>query len=343
MKLYTEAPETGNPYREIFLSQVEHLLDEAYAAAEKRRSAYFQPDTSSVQAYEASLPVYRERYRQMLGWPLTLPVPENAPHVSEQVVASDDLGSITRLWIETIPGLELYGILFLPPTRAPVPLVLSQHGGLGTPELCSNFFGSANYNDMTRRVLRHGVAVFAPQLFRWDEKYGRRPDHVQLDQQCKQLGGSLAALEITMLQRALDYLTLRDEIIPDRIGMLGLSYGGFHTLYTTAAEPRIKVAVSSCFLNDRRRYGRGDWGWFNAANLFFDAEVVGLICPRPLYIEVGLHDELLDVTSARPVAKDALVHYQKLGIPERCVYYEHPGVHELDKGDGGIKFLLNHL
>ena len=85
--------------------------------------------------------------------------------------------------------------------------------------------------------------MYVPQLFRWDEKYGRRPDHVQLDQQCKQLGGSLAALEMLMLKRALDYLLSRDEINPDRVGMIGLSYGGFHTLYGTAAEPPIKVAV----------------------------------------------------------------------------------------------------
>lgn len=96
-------------------------------------------------------------------------------------------------------------------------------------------------------------------------------------------------------------------------------------------------------MNDRRRYGRGDWGWFNAANLFFDAEVAGLICPRPLYIEVGSHDELFDVASARPVAQKILKRYQQLGIPERCVFYEHPGVHELDKGNSGIHFLINNL
>ena len=58
--------------------------------------------------------------------------------------------------------------------------------------------------------------------------------------------------------------------------------------------------------------------------------MAGLICPRALYIEVGLNDELLDVTSARPVAQKVLDRYQQLGIPERCVYYEHHGVHELD-------------
>ena len=62
-----------------------------------------------------------------------------------------------------------------------------------------------------------------------------------------------------------------------------------------------------------------------------------------LYIEVGLNDELLDVTSARPVAQKVLDRYQQLGIPERCVYYEHQGLHELDKDDGGINFLIENL
>jgi hypothetical protein len=343
LNLYSEEPTVGNPYREEFLSQVENLINHQYAQAEKNRAAFFKPDMSSVAAYESSLEPYRQKYCEMLGWPLTQSRPESVPTVREKYVATDDLGSITRMWIGVLPGLELYGILFLPPDPGSVPLVISQHGGLGTPEFCSNFFGSANYNDMTRRVLRHGVAVFAPQLFRWDEKYGRRPEYGQLDQKCKQLGGSLVALEIYMLQRALDYLTTREDIISDRIGMIGLSYGGFHTLYGTAAETRIKVAFSSCFLNDRRRYGLGDKGWYNAANLFFDTEVAGLICPRPLYIELGLHDELFDVESARPVAEKVLIFYQTLGIPERCVYYEHPGVHELDKGDGGIQFLIENL
>ena len=343
MKLYTEAPDMGNSYREIFLQQVETYLDREYRDAEKRRSVFFKPDLTSIDAYETSLIPLRQQYREMLGWPLTEASLSKIPRVRQQQTAIDDLGKITRLWIEVLPGVELYGILFLPTNKEPVPLVISQHGGLGTPELCSNFFGSANYNDMTRRVLRHGIGVFAPQLFRWDESYGRRPDHVNLDQQFKQLGGSLAALEIKMLQRALDYLVERKEIDGNRIGMIGLSYGGFHTLYGTAVETRIKVAVSSCFINDRRRYGRGDWGWKNAANQFFDAEVAGLICPRYLYLEVGKHDELLDVSSARPVAQQVLQIYQKLGISERCVYHEHPGVHELDKEDGGINFLVAHL
>ena len=343
MQLYQEPPEKGYPYRKGFLNQVEALLERQYAQAETRRAAFFAPDTSSVQAYQTSIEAYREQFKAMLGWPLTLPSTGKVPAAREQYVAEDDLGRISRLWIEALPGVETYGLLFLPPREGPHPLVLSQHGGLGTPELCSNFFGSANYNDMSRRVLRRGVAVFAPQLFRWREEYGPKHDWVEIDRQLKQLGGSIAALEIYCLQRSLDHLVTRNEIDGTRIGMIGLSYGGFHTLFASALDTRIGVAVSSCFFNDRKEYSGHDWTWFNAAHTFFDAEVAALVCPRPLYIEVGEKDEGFGVASARPEAAKVARVYEKLGIPERFRYHEHPGGHELDKGEGGIAFLCQHL
>jgi dienelactone hydrolase len=214
---------------------------------------------------------------------------------------------------------------------------------LGTPEVCSGFFDSGNYHDMSRRVLRRRVAVFAPQLFRWGEQFGVKHDHAEIDRQLKQLGGSIAALEIWCLQRSLDALLTRPDVDPSRVGMIGLSYGGFHTLFAAATDTRIRVAVSSCFLNDRRLYAGHDWTWFSAANTFFDGEVAALVCPRPLYVEVGARDELFDVESARPVAGQVAGVYGALGIADRFRYKEHPGVHELDPEDDGIDFLIQHL
>jgi hypothetical protein len=343
MNLYEESVEAGNLYRETFLSQFEAWLDQQFDAAAERRAAFFQPDMASPEAYTASLMPYRDRFRAMLGWPLSEPLPAEAPVARTSFVAEDDLGCIERVWIELFPGLDLYGMLFVPPAEGPRPLVISQHGGLGTPELTAGFFGSANYHDMTRRILRRGAVTFAPQLFRWDATYGRQPDVAEVDRQLRQLGGSIAAFEITGLRRALDYLVTRPEVDGDRIGMAGLSYGGFFTLYTAAAEPRIVAALSSCFFNDRRRYGRGDWGFFDAANTFFDPQVAGLVCPRALYIEVAVNDELLDIASAHPLVHEIRGCYDHLGIPDRFVYYEHPGTHEFDPEDGGIDFLCEHL
>jgi hypothetical protein len=192
---------------------------------------------------------------------------------------------------------------------------------------------------MSRRVLRQGVAVFAPQLLRWDEIYGPSHDFVQIDRWLKQLGGSAAALELWCLRRSLDYLVSRRRVDGERIGMIGLSYGGFHTLFAAALDTRIRVAVSSCFFNDRRRYSWADWVWFDAANRFLDAEVAALVCPRHLAIEVGVQDELFDAQSAALEARKVQSIYQQLGIAGRFRYVEHRGGHELDTGPETIVFL----
>jgi dienelactone hydrolase len=343
ISLHEESQETGNIHRQAFLAQFETWLDRQFEAAAARRAGFFLPDTSSPEAYAESLTPYRAKFRAMLGWPLTLAEYHTAPIVKTSYVGQDDLGRIERVWIEVFPDLALYGLLFLPRGAGRRPLVISQHGGSGTPELTAGFFGSTNYNDMTRRILRRGAVVFAPQLFRWAAQFGRRPDIVELDRQMRQLGGSIAAFEIYALRRALDALLAREEVDPDRVGMVGLSYGGFFTLFTAAADPRIQVALSSCFFNDRRQYGRRDWGYFNAANTFFDTEVAGLVCPRALYIEVAQNDELLDVAYARPHIPHVAALYASVGVPERFVYREHPGRHEFNREDPGLDFISEHL
>jgi len=66
-----------------------------------------------------------------------------------------------------------------------------------------------------------------------------------------------------------------------------------------------------------------DWVWFNAANQFMDAEVGALVCPRPLYVEVGKRDDLFNVRHARPEAKKLASIYQRLKFPDRFHYEEH--------------------
>ena len=78
---------------------------------------------------------------------------------------------------------------------------------------------------------------------------------------------------------------------------------------------------------------------FGSANSFHDAEIAGLVCPRPLYIEVGARDDLFDVASARPDADKVRTTYAALGMEDRFRYREHDGDHEFDKADDGIDFL----
>lgn len=343
--MHTEAQDAGNLFRARMLREVLALLRREQNRADRRRRRYFRPDVTSPAAYERSVVKYRQALRAMLGWPLVEQnVPARTPRVWARPVGNDSLGRITRLWIETLPGLRTYGLYFRPPGTGRFPLVIAQHGGWGTPELCSGFFGSANYNDMTRRVLRRGVAVFAPQLLLWNpETFGPPYDKDAIDRRLKQVGGSLAALELHRLARCLDYFTTRRDIDANRIGMIGLSYGGFYTLFAAALDTRIRVAVSSCFFNNRKVYDFPDWSWFGSANRFLDTEVGALVCPRPLCIEVGAKDDLFSVRLARPEAQRLAGIYRALGLAKEFLYREHGGGHELDRADDGIDFLCRHM
>lgn len=342
--MHTETPEKGNVFRETMLAEVKSLISTKQRDADRRRERYFKPDFTSLAAYEQSLPRYREELKALLGWPLTDGWSMDTPSASMHRVAEDDLGRISRVLIETLPGIHTYGLFFRPSGKGPFPLVVSQHGGGGTPELCSGFFGSANYNDMTRRILKRGVAVFAPQLMLWKaDNFGPDQQRDVIDRRLKQVGGSLAALELYRIFRSLDYFSQHRDIDANRIGMMGLSYGGFYTLFAAALDVRIRAALSSCFLNNRKMYDFSDWVWFHAAHRFMDAEVGALVCPRAFYVEVGLKDDLFNVRHARPEARKLQSVYQRLGKPDAFHYEEHEGGHEFDKADQGIDFLCRHL
>ncbi len=345
LNLYCEKEGFGNRYREEKLLQLNRLIELERKKADTARKGYFKPDFSSVPNYVNSIVHYREEFLSMLGWPLCpKPVEAMQMDVVEEFVAEDDLGCIYRMNIPAISCMTTYGLLFLPKKEGPHPLIIAQHGGAGTPEVCAGFFGSGNYNNMVRRVLKRGFAVFVPQLLLWDaERFGPVYDRKHMDNQLKQLGGSITALEVCQIRTSLDFLLSREDICSDKVGMIGLSYGGFYTLFTAAAEPRIKASLVSCFFNNRFIYDWSDWIWFNAGNTFLDAEVCGLVCPRPLYIEAGIKDDLFDVKYAREEYMKVKEIYEKVGVGKKLKFKEFRGGHELNVEDEGIEFICSAL
>lgn len=342
-RLYEEGAHQGDGYRADALDELKGVIARRIKEARSARQAYFAPDFDSVEAYRRTTEVYRQQYKQMLGWPLSPLEPAPQEETEEAFVAEDDLSLIYRLRIPVMEGLRAYGILFLPKGKGPFPLVITQHGGLGTPERVGGFFGSANYHDMVRRVLRRGIACFAPQLYLWSGDYGPQVDRAHMEHQLKLLGGSFAALETLMVMRSIDALCRRPELDSSRVGMLGLSYGGMYTLLVAAADPRIRVACSSCAFHDQLTIQMADWGWYNAANRFTFVEISKLICPRALYIEVADKDELFDCQDAQLAAPEVREAYERLGIAREFGFSVFPGVHELSQGPQIIDFLAAHL
>ena len=140
--------------------------------------------------------------------------------------------------------------------------------------------------------------------------YGLPYKRNETDAALRQLGGSLAALEVYCLMRAVDALVQTPEVDGERIGMLGLSYGGFYTQLMAAVDLRIRAAHSSAFFNRREQYCWPDFAWQGAALRMQDAEICALIAPRPLTLEVGTGDLVFDYRYAVEEFKRLEPYYQ---------------------------------
>ena len=211
-------------------------------------------------------------------------------------------------------------------------LIIALHGGGGSSEILGDLFvDSSNYNHMVNRILRPGVKVFAPQLLLWNSAiYGSENDRDWLNRRLLQLGGSITAFEVQCLKRTLDWWFEDEETDTERVGVIGLSYGGMYALHFGALDTRIFATYSSCWFSDRTKHNWHDWTYFNAENEFFDAETASLVLPRKLYIEVADHDEAFPAADCRFERARLEKYAEKANVFSSLCFKEFDGKHELD-------------
>lgn len=335
MITFREDKNSSTKYKQQYLDGFERIISEKEKQAEIHRHNYIKQIFDEPEKY-------RKAFKSMLGWPLTEEKSNNLPLVKIEKLAEDANCCIYRMQFEILTGLQMTGLFFKASGDEKKPLVIVQHGGLGTPELISGFYGSTvNYNDILQRTINQGVHAFAPQLLLWDNDcYNVKFDRKAIDARLKRIGSSVAAIEIYGITRILDYFENQSYV--SSFGMIGMSYGGFYTLYTAAADTRIKSAISCSFFNKRDKYPWSDWIWQNSAEFFDDSEVACLVYPRKLCLEIGTRDELFDCNygiEAFNELKDLCCSIRTDWLD----FIEFDGIHEFCKNDEPIKALVNEL
>jgi hypothetical protein len=327
--------------RDEYIESIEGLLDQLRIKAEQNRREAF----SNAESKE----ILRSKYIAMLGYPLTSYNSNPDVNVKTEVLGEHDDMIVTRCQLEVLPGFWFYGILYEHKESSRTnknAFVIAQHGGVGSPEVVGGLvLDSANYNHMVKRIISKDITVFAPQLLLWDLPFygGKEYDRVELDTKLKQFGGSMTSLEVYCIMRCIDYFAGLDWLDESRIGMIGLSYGGMYTLYTAAADTRIKVALSSCWFNDRLKYPWPDCTYFNHANIFLDAEVASLILPRYLCIELGAFDHLFDYKNAEADIKRLTDYAERENCTNSLKTKIFAGIHEMSRLNDGVWFFLEKL
>ena len=331
---YSEEKSVTLPLKQNYVDGLNRMLADRQKHAAEIRKEYSRDIFRDPERY-------REDLRSMLGWPLTQPRPAEPPVVAVEELSREEGYTIYRMQVQILEDVTMTGLFFRQDGTEKRPLVLVQHGGGGTPELISGVYGdTANYNDMLHRVLKEGVHVFAPQLLLWRADEFMDSNRSSLDAWLKRVGSSISAVEIYGLSRILDYFETQDYV--STFGMVGVSYGGFYTLYTTAVDTRIRSAISCAYFNQRDVYGWSDWTWHCSAEKFDDAEVACLAYPRRLCVQVANKDYLFDCPPAEASAQRVRQLAKDVGT-DWFDFILFDGSHEFYKDDAPIRRMVQDL
>lgn len=344
-KLYEENVSASDPLRATQAKELDEYI-KLLIQDRTRFRTLFHPDYRSVDAYERSKKAFRKRFLDSISYPPpSLEINDKSTFTE---IGVDDIGTYYRVQIPIVTGVHSEGIYIVPKNvKGRVPLIVSMHGGGGSPEVAL-FHGGANYHDMVRGGVKLGYAVYAPQHLFNAPGYPRDIRN-QIDERLKAVGTSLTAVEIAKITRAIDVLIKRPEIDGNRIGMVGLSYGGYYALVTPAVDSRIKVSVSSCYFGVQEfRFDAdplgipSDFRFMDRFSLLRDPDLAALICPRALMIQAGANDDAAHRDYGILLSPMVQDYYKRVGQPKNFVFDLFQGGHEFND-KSAWEFVKAHL
>ncbi len=319
-------------------TELERYLD-GLAGSAMRSPESLGLDFSSEANYLNSCEKLRALLASSLSYPPPGALPEAQP-LSLVRLTEDELATYYELSVLVFDEVHARGVFMMPRfTSGKVPLVIAAHGRGGMPARPKSgklALVSRSNRDLALGALKKGYAVWEP-MFAFYAR-GRPADlRERLDVRARQCGTSLPAIEIAKIVGGLNALVREQQIDTARIAMVGISYGGFYTVLAAALDPRIRVAVVAAYFNDRKvildstePFGFSDWRFRNSLSVFQDEVMAALVCPRPLQIQSGDHDQLFPIEGARKTVPTARRLYERLRIEERFSFVEFVGRHDFN-------------
>ena len=269
-----------------------------------------------------------------------------------------------KIVFDSRPGVSVLAYLLLPDKArrpAAVMICVPGHGRgvddiVGIDERGGDRTDKAGYqHDFAIQVAEAGMAALAIEPM----GFGCRRDPINARvglsrKACDPVAGGALMVGQTMIgwrvwdiMRTVDYIATRSELDQNRVGCMGISGGGTVTVFSTALEPRIRVALVSGYLNTFRdsigslvhctdNYVPGILNWAEMHDL------AGLIAPRPLFVESGEKDNIFPIRASIESFNEVRKIYGVFGVPDRVEQEVFPDEHAF-WGKRGIPFLARHL
>jgi len=298
----------------------------------------------------------KERERILKGVMQVLgPFPKEKPPLVPQVLSETDCGTYVRrkVSIQVQPGDLMPAYLLIPKERkGPVPAIICFYGTTSDAgkETTVGLSGGAPGSPPEKNrgfavdMAEAGFVAFAADYLRDGERIepGMRPyDTTRFYERFPEW--SIHGKDAWDTMRAIDYLSTLDFVDPMRIGMVGHSYGGHSTIFTTALEPRIRAAVANGPVSSFRGHGM-HWavpkGGSSSQSLpamrpyILDPtlplpvtfwEFTSLIAPRPLLVGQAVGERRPEEEENHAAVRQV---YTALAKGHRVRYHWYPGDHD---------------
>lgn len=258
-----------------------------------------------------------------------------------------------RVELSGVAGLTFGAYVLIPDgVSGPLPGVVAVHGhGYGSRQICGmQADGTPEpedhgiYRHFAVQLVRRGLLVIAPDVIGFGERMldavlEQEPDApsscYKLGTHLLMLGKTLTGLRVQEMIAALDYFAARPEIDPQRIGIAGFSGGSLISYVTAALDERIAAALLIGFPNTfedsilhvHHCLCNYTPGLLNTAEL---PELMGLLAPRPLFLESGDADPIFPKEGFFKAVEELRDIYAQSGAPQEALAVDlFPGIHEV--------------
>ncbi|GMV92843.1 MAG: hypothetical protein AMXMBFR82_26210 [Candidatus Hydrogenedentota bacterium] len=212
-------------------------------------------------------------------------------------------------------GFIVPGYIELPKNAAkPCPLVLLLHGWSGNKEGWWEDGNIMSGGNMRKALLGAGYAVMALDAATHGERSNEIDyQHVNAFNDPNAPGkvnyftfAEISIQTVKDYRRGLDYITQRDDIDANRIGLVGYSMGGMDAFFLVSVEPRIKAVVACVPPLINENYNPAspvDYSWG--------------VCDTPFLMLMGSQDDMYDKTTM-----NATYHAYIKGPNTNIIWYD---------------------
>ncbi|MFW5870264.1 MAG: alpha/beta hydrolase family protein [Candidatus Sumerlaeota bacterium] len=250
-------------------------------------------------------------------------MPEKVPLNVETICQWEQDGICKeKLIFDVEEGLSATAYLFRPADvsgKVPGILACHGHGPFGkdaimgvvgdNPEIRTNI--AAHNYDYGLAMAKAGYAVIAIDWRGFGERKDGRDNIIGSRDICNVhyirasiMGMTVLGMNVHDGMCALDHLCAQDYVDSDKIGVMGLSFGGTMTTWMALCDDRIKAADIMGYSDRFASFGMDRCnfcgsqitpGLFALCDL---PDLHGLLAPKPLLVEIGINDECFPVDMA---------------------------------------------